>query len=79
MCSVPSVDTSAVVKAQQEQMKEQLNKSNVLLSNSEVARTAGEKVSNRRTVSSLRVPMKNKTGNTGINTAETTTGLNIPV
>lgn len=81
MCSVPKTDTSAVVAAQQEQLKEQLNKNNVLLSNSEVARTTGEKTGNKRTVSSLRVPMKNQTntGATGVNTADTTTGLNIPV
>ena len=81
MCSVPKTDTSAVVAAQQEQLKEQLNKNNVLLSNSEVARTTGEKTGNKRTVSSLRVPMKKKTntGATGVNTADTTTGLNIPV
>ena len=84
MCSVPKIDTSAVVVAQQkqqEQLKEQLNKNNVLLSNSEVARTTGEKTGNKRTVSSLRVPMRNQTntGATGVNTADTTTGLNIPV
>lgn len=81
MCSIPKVDTSAQVKAQQEAIKEQLNKNNVLLSNQEVARTTGEKTSNKRTVSSLRVPMKNKTaeGTVGVNTADTTTGLNIPV
>ena len=84
MCSVPKIDTSAVVAAQrkqQEQLKEQLNKNNVLLSNSEVARTTGEKTGNKRTVSSLRVPMRNQTntGATGVNTADTTTGLNIPV
>lgn len=81
MCSVPKTDTSAVVAAQQEQLKEQLNKNNVLLSNSEVARTTGEKTVTKRTVSSLRVPMKNQTntGATGVNTADTTTGLNIPV
>ena len=84
MCSVTKIDTSAVVAAQQkqqEQLKEQLNKNNVLLSNSEVARTTGEKTGNKRTVSSLRVPMKNQTntGATGVNTAYTTTGLNIPV
>ena len=84
MCSVPKIDTSAVVAAQQkqqEQLKEQLNKNNVLLSNSEVARTTGEKAGNKRTVSSLRVPMRNQTntGATGVNTADTTTGLNIPV
>lgn len=77
MCSVPKTDTSAIVAAQ----KEQLNKNNVLLSNSEVARTTGEKTGNKRTVSSLRVPTKNQTntGATGVNTADTTTGLNIPV
>lgn len=77
MCSVPKTDTSAIVAAQ----KEQLNKNNVLLSNSEVARTTGEKTGNKRTVSSLRVPMRNQTntGATGVNTADTTTGLNIPV
>lgn len=81
MCSIPKTNTSAVVAAQQEQLKEQLNKNNVLLSNSEVARTTGEKTGNKRTVSSLRVPMKNQTntGATGVNTADTTTGLNIPV
>lgn len=81
MCSVPKINTSAVVAAQQEQLKEQLNKNNVLLSNSEVAKTTGEKTGTKRTVSSLRVPMKNQTntGATGVNTADTTTGLNIPV
>ena len=71
MCSVPKVDTTKI--------KEQLNKNNVLFSNQEVAKGTGEKTGNKRTVSSLRVPMKNKTGATGINTAETTSGLNIPV
>lgn len=77
MCSVPKTDTSAIVAAQQEQ----LNKSNALLSNAEAAKTTGEKTGNKRTVSSLRVPMKNQTntGATGVNTADTTTGLNIPV
>ena len=76
MCSIPKVDTSSQVNT----IKEQLNKNNVTLSNSEVARTAGEKTSTKRTVSSLRVPMKNKTeGTVGANTADTTTGLNIPV
>lgn len=81
MCSIPKTNTSAVVAAQQEQLKEQLNKNNVLLSNSEVAKTTGEKTRTKRTVSSLRVPMKNQTntGATGVNTADTTTGLNIPV
>ena len=83
MCSVPKIDTSAVVAAQQkqqEQLKEQLNKNNVLLSNSEVARTAGEKTTTKRKISSLRVPMKNTSAeNVGVNQAETTTGLNIPV
>ena len=77
MCSVPKTDTSAIVAAQQEQ----LNKSHALLSNAEAAKTTGEKTGNKRTVSSLRVPMKNQTntGATGVNTADTTTGLNIPV
>ena len=84
MCSIPKVNTSAIVKAQekqQEQIKEQLNKNNVLLSNQEVARTAEEKTTNKRTISSLRVPLKNQTstGTTGVNTTDTTTGLNIPV
>lgn len=62
-------------------MVEQLNKGNALLSNEKVASTTDEKVSKKRTVSSLRVPMKNTTitGTTGINTTDTTTGLNIPV
>lgn len=82
MCTMPKVDTSAQIKAQEEQqrqLQEQLNKNNVLLSNAETAKTTGEKVSNKRTVSSLRVPVKTNTGTTGANTADTTTGLNIPV
>jgi len=83
MCmSKPSVpNTSTIVQAQQEQIKEQLNKSNVLLSNEKVASTTGEKTGNKRTVSSLRIPMKKNTdtGTTGLNTTDTTTGLNIPV
>lgn len=81
MCSTPSINTSAVVEAQNKVLKEQLNKSNALLSNSEIARTTAEKKSNKRTVSSLRVPMKQATneGTVGVNTADTITGLNIPV
>lgn len=79
MCSVPKVDTSAQVKAQQEVMKEQLNKSNAVLSNEKTASTTGEKTSTKRTINSLRVPYKNTTGSTGVNTTDTTTGLNIPV
>ena len=62
---------------------EQLNKqNNTLLSSEKVARTMNDKTTQKRTVSSLRVPMKNKTtsGTTGVNTTDTTTtGLNIPV
>lgn len=84
MCKVPKVDTTAQIIAQQQQqqeLQEQLNKNNVLLSNQEVARTTGEKTTPKRTISSLRVPMKNKTteGIIGVNTTDTITGLNIPV
>nr|DAN37753.1 MAG TPA: hypothetical protein [Caudoviricetes sp.] len=82
MCfSKPNMNTTAVVQAQQEVMKEQLNKSNAVLSNERTASTTGEKISTKRTINSLRVPFKNTTdtSTTGINTANTTTGLNIPV
>lgn len=82
MCiSKPSIDTSAVVQAQQEVMKEQLNKNNAVLSNEKTASTTGEKTGTKRTINSLRVPLKgkNNTSTTGINTTDTTTGLNIPV
>lgn len=78
MCmSKPSVNTSAI----QETMKKQLNKNNAVLSNEKTASTTGEKTSKKRTVSSLRVPLKNATdtSTTGVNTVDTTTGLNIPV
>lgn len=78
MCmSKPSVNTSAI----QETMKKQLNKNNAVLSNEKTASTTGEKTSTKRTVSSLRVPLKNATdtSTTGVNTVDTTTGLNIPV
>lgn len=62
---------------------EQLNQvgNNVSLSNEKVASTTGEKTGKKRTVSSLRVPIKGKndTSTTGVNTTDTTTGLNIPV
>lgn len=63
------------------QTQEQLNKANALLSNEKVASTTSEKETNKRTVNTLRVPLKNTTdtSTTGVNTAETTTGLNIPV
>ena len=79
--SKPSVNTSAIVQAQQEVMKEQLNKNNAVLSNERTASTTGEKTSTKRTINSLRVPFKNTTdtSTTGVNTADTTTGLNIPV
>lgn len=82
MCmSQPSVNTSAIVQAQQEVMKEQLNKNNAVLSNERTASTTGEKTSTKRTINSLRVPFKNTTdtSTTGVNTADTTTGLNVPV
>lgn len=82
MCfSKPNMNTTAVVQAQQEVMKEQLNKSNAVLSNERTASTTGEKTGTKRTINSLRVPFKNTTdtSTTGINTANTTTGLNIPV
>lgn len=82
MCmSKPSVNTASVVQAQQEVMKEQLNKSNAVLSNEKTASTTGEKTSTKRTINSLRVPFKNTTdtSTTGINTADTAAGLNIPV
>lgn len=78
MCmSKPSVNTSAI----QETMKKQLNKNNAVLSNEKTASTTGEKTSTKRTVSFLRVPLKNATdtSTTGVNTVDTTTGLNIPV
>ena len=59
---------------------EQLNKGNALLSNERVADSTGEKKEKKRTVSSLRVPIKsNDTSTVGANTNETATGLNIPV
>lgn len=61
---------------------EQLNSgNNVSLSNEKVASATGEKTGKKRTVSSLRVPIKGKndTSTTGVNTTDTTTGLNIPV
>lgn len=82
MCmSKPSVSSAAVVEAQQEAMKEQLNKSNAILSNEKTASTTGEKTSNKRTINSLRVPLKGvtDTSTTGVNSVDTTTGLNIPV
>lgn len=78
MCfSKPSVSTTATTQA----ITEQLNKSNALLSNEKVASTTGEKSSTKRTVSSLRVPLKNttNTSTTGVNTTDTASGLNIPV
>lgn len=82
MCtSQPSANTSAIVQAQQEVMKEQLNKNNAVLSNERTASTTGEKTSAKRTINSLRVPFKGltNTSTTGVNTTDTTTGLNIPV
>ena len=59
---------------------EQLNKGNALLSNEKVTSTTGEKKTKKRTVSSLRVPIKStNTSTVGANTNETATGLNIPV
>lgn len=60
---------------------EQLNQGGASLSNEKVASTTGEKTGKKRTVSSLRVPIKGKndTSTTGVNTTDTTTGLNIPV
>ena len=76
MCSIPSGGGGSTAAITQ-----QLNKGNALLSNEEVARTTAEKTTRKRTVSSLRVPMKKQTetGTTGVNTTDTTTGLNIPV
>lgn len=83
MCKIPKVDTSAIYEAQlaqQQQLQEQLNKNNVLLSNQEVARTTSEKESKKRNISSLRVPIKNQTSTTiGVNSDDTSVGLNIPV
>jgi hypothetical protein len=78
MCfSKPSTNTTATTQA----ITEQLNKSNAVLSNEKVASTTGEKSNTKRTVSSLRVPLKNttNTSTTGVNTTDTTSGLNIPV
>lgn len=63
------------------QTQDQLNKANALLSNEKVASTTSEKETKKRTVNTLRVPLKSTTdtSTTGVNTAETTTGLNIPV
>ncbi len=62
-------------------LTEQLNKNNVLLSNEKVASKTGEKEGKKRTVSSLRIPLKKTTdvSSTGANTSDTTTGLNIPI
>jgi hypothetical protein len=67
--------------AQTAAITEQLNKSNALLSNEKVAATVGEKRTKKRTVSSLRVPVKNQESNTtGVNTTDmAAAGLNIPV
>ena len=76
MCfSTPSIPAPA------QNITEQLNKGNATLSNEKVAGTTTEKKANKRTVSSLRIPLDRttKTTNTGVNTADTTTGLNIPV
>lgn len=76
MCLAKSSSSSASTT----KLVEQLNKSNALLSNEKTAATTSEKTSTKRTVSSLRVPLKTNTGTTGVNTTDdTTTGLNIPV
>lgn len=71
--SIPSISTTSVT--------EQLNKNNATLSNEKVAGTTTEKKTNKRTVSSLRVPLDKttNTSNVGANTTGTATGLNIPV
>lgn len=62
------------------QIVEQLNKNNVVLSNEKTASATKEKVTTKRTLNSLRVPYKGVTNTlTGINTTDTTAGLNIPV
>lgn len=75
MCfSQPKVNSNSIT--------EQLNKNNAVLSNEKTAKTTTEKTGNKRTMTSLRVPIKksNNTTNTGMNTTDTTaTGLNIPV
>lgn len=73
MCmSKPKVETPKIV--------EQLNKNNVVLSNEKTASATKEKVTTKRTLNSLRVPYKGITDTlTGVNTTDTTTGLNIPV
>lgn len=74
MCA-PSVPKMPTVSA------EQLNQGNVTLSSEKTTRTVGEKEGKKRTVNSLRVPLKNttETRRTGVNTADTSTGLNIPM
>lgn len=60
---------------------DKLNQGAATLSNQKVAEGTREKTTPKRTVSSLRVPVKKTNNeNTGINTAnDTTVGLNIPV
>lgn len=73
MCmSKPKVETPKIV--------EQLNKNNVVLSNEKTASTTKEKQNTKRTMGSLRIPYKGVTDTlTGVNTTDTTTGLNIPI
>lgn len=73
------VEQNNAVIEQNKVLKEQLNKGNANLSSAATANTTGDKATQKKTVSSLRVPMKNNQGTTGINTVDTTTGLNIPV
>lgn len=79
MC-VPKPDSSSSM-LQQKLMEEQMAKANAKLSNEKTADSTGEKKGTKRTVTSLRVPVKEKTdtGSTGMNTSDTTAGLNIPI
>ena len=75
MCMSSSSSSSSA------ELIEQLNKSNAVLSTEKTAGATSEKTSTKRTVSSLRVPLANTTdtSTTGVNTNDTSTGLNITV
>ena len=75
MCFASSSSSST------EALVEQLNKNNATLSVEKTAGTVSDKKTTKRTVSSLRVPLTNKTDTegTGTTTTDVTEGLNIPV
>lgn len=74
MCNVPKASAPVMPV-------DQLNQGPATLSNEKVATGTTEKDKPKRTVSSLRVPIKKQqnTNTTGVNTSDETTGLNIPV